>query len=87
MKNIRKIGEAGVDAGMLMVVDPCYVTSDDKEWTKFCRSLDFSSTSFEFKDGVGCPTVHGDGLYRVFTADLDLDDGEGYKKCLIVELE
>lgn len=47
MKNtVRKIGEVGVDAGLLWLGDPCYIIHADppakevgKDWPEFCDNL------------------------------------------------
>jgi hypothetical protein len=41
----HKIGEVGVDAGLMMIGDPCYVSGDDpanawiSDWDKLCSEI------------------------------------------------
>tara|TARA_B100001245_G_C22447604_1_gene230684 strand:+ start:31 stop:393 length:363 start_codon:yes stop_codon:yes gene_type:complete len=37
-----KIGECGVDSGQIIVVDPCYVISDESDQDKFAESKDYN---------------------------------------------
>lgn len=45
-KNVKQIGEIGVDAGLCWIGDPCYILHADpapiaigKDWGEFCKTL------------------------------------------------
>ena len=90
-----KIGECGVDAGMLMVGDPCYFIGKDATINSRCESWDQACREVFCKDGVdrdtpmdvydlgvAISTTYGDGSYPVY---LETDD-DGSRR-LIVELD
>lgn len=69
----RKIGEVCVDAGLLMVGDPCYrynsEAAEASDWTSFCLALgDGGKPAEPLGDGQGIvvPTTWGDGTYPVY---------------------
>lgn len=77
--SVIKIGECGVDAGLLMVGDPCYFVGKDaiinercKDWSQACDDI-FCKDGLE-KDtpldvyglGVAISTTFGDGSYPVY---------------------
>ena len=91
----KKIGECGVDAGMLMVGDPCYfvgtkATINERcpDWDKACREVfckgDISrDTPMDvYGLGVAIATTHGDGCYPVY-----LETTADGKRRLVVDLE
>lgn len=75
----EKVGEVGVDAGLIWIGDPCYVVAKDSshvqpKWDKFCAELekkeqngvgDFGGT------GVSISSGYGDGTYEVFVKRED----------------
>jgi hypothetical protein len=68
----KKVGEIGVDAGLVMVGDPCYVLGDDasqrvKSWSEFCDSLgnDYPTVK-DMNFGFVVSSGYGDGLYPVY---------------------
>jgi len=74
-----KIGECGVDAGMLMVGDPCYFVGKDatihercKNWNQacnevFCKEGLIRNTPLDvYGLGVAISTTYGDGCYPVY---------------------
>lgn len=69
MSKWETLGYIGVDAGTIMVVDPCYVVPDD-DWSDWCREFD-SKGGFNERyahmdsDGIAVLTAHGDGQYAV----------------------
>ena len=68
------VGEIGVDAGIVMVGDPCYINDVDhpvKDWSKFCSSLDSPATQLKYPMGhtglgVVVSSGYGDGVYPVY---------------------
>ena len=89
----KKIGTVGVDAGMLMVGDPCYFVGKDatineccKDWAQactevFCAEGRDDDSMDVYGLGVACETTHGDGEYPVF---LETTNG---RRRLVVELD
>ncbi|MGH7974862.1 MAG: DUF4241 domain-containing protein [bacterium] len=71
----EKVGEVGVDAGMIWIGDPCYVVSKDASdvfpsWKKFCAEL--------FKgDDSGCPQTK-QWNYKMGHAGLGVSVSSGY---------
>lgn len=89
-----KIGEVGVDAGMLMVGDPCYFVGKDasineacKNWNQacdevFCKpDLGRDTPMDVYGLGLAISTTHGDGTYNVY-----LETSTSGKRRLIVDL-
>lgn len=90
----KQIGSCGVDAGMIMVGDPCYFIGKDatinercKTWKQACDEV-FCKDGVDRDDGmdvyglgVAVSTTHGDGCYPVF-----LEEKNGRRR-LIVELD
>ena len=84
-----KIGECGVDAGMLMVGDPCYFVGKDSiinercdSWAKACDEVFLDNDVADvYGLGVAVETTHGDGVYPVY---LETTNG---RRRLIVELD
>lgn len=90
-----KIGEVGVDAGMLMVGDPCYFVGRDasindhcKTWNQACDEV-FCAPGSAGRDtpmdvyglGLAISTTYGDGTYPVY-----LETSKSGKRRLIVDL-
>lgn len=74
--NLEHVGDIAVDAGIVMVGDPCYVLDDDhpvRNWPKFCDLLSEVGTPTALKfpktgspwAGVVVTAGYGDGLYPV----------------------
>lgn len=75
-----QVGTVFVDAGIVMVGDPCYSLPDDgshrvSDWSEFCNrtfdkrnELDPSGVSQPLGPGIGIvvPSGYGDGEYPVF---------------------
>lgn len=73
-----KIGDVGVDAGVVWIGDPCYVITEDaqhapKTWLEFCdkgRELGLFEKGFAEICGPGMgleiATLYGDGIYPVY---------------------
>jgi len=66
-------GECGVDSGMLIIIDPCYVLGTDKKKTydDIMKAVD-NATNREvipFEGGVIVHTGLGDGTYNVETIE------------------
>lgn len=85
-KESVKIGEIGVDAGLVWIGDPCYILhkGEDfppelgKSWDEFCdivlgKEPSSGPTVVDF-DGLGvvASTGYGDGTYPVFA---EFEDG------------
>lgn len=66
MKTWTKIGEIGVDAGIVWIGDPCYVKDLFKPWKKFCDLLPSDGSVKVFDEGVCVPSGYGDGEYSVY---------------------
>lgn len=77
-----KIGDVGVDAGMLYIGDPCYIKEPigtDDTWTKWLRALyhssqDGSNAAFWQIDDITAvvtSTGWGDGIYPVYAEIRD----------------
>ena len=86
-KTIKKIklGTCGVDAGLIYLVDPCYVqkeplVTDPNMWQKFCKLFyagqDKDTQSAGMCNGVIVNTRHGDGEFNVY----GYYDDEGIRK-------
>ena len=76
-KGTYKVGSVYVDAGIVMIGDPCYTLSDDashradvaKSWDKFCEAINTHTGIAEpFSTGFGIviPSGYGDGAYPVY---------------------
>lgn len=79
MSEWEKVGEVGVDAGLIWIGDPCYVVAKDSShvwasWKKFCNAFlkkvsngvaDFGNT------GIAVESGEGDGCYDVFVRRKD----------------
>src|SRR5215831_3757807 len=82
-----QIGALPVDAGMMMLSDPCYVLPDPDEpekrdpkiYERICREIGdkpyvlLSSNNSGMNDVLVAKTGYGDGIYPVF-AELDEND-------------
>ena len=72
---LEQIGTVHVDAGVIMIGDPCYSLPDDashrstvaKDWARFCEALEGASYSEPLGHGAAIvlQTLHGDGEYPV----------------------
>jgi hypothetical protein len=93
---MEQIGTVFVDAGIVMVGDPCYTLPDDashrtevaKNWSKFCdASYDENGKNVTAPLGQGIavvvPSGYGDGEYPVFVER----SSDGTVLRLIVEFE
>lgn len=80
----KLIGFAGVDSGLLCIVDPCYAMTDDRNpsdrqanYMELVDSLPSTSASQEFifskpgGNGVVFSTQSGDGNYPVYARFVD----------------
>lgn len=80
-----KIGEVGVDAGLIWIGDPCYILhqpkgkpeSIGKNWEEFCNKLTDDVTQFNYDLGhtglgVCVSSGYGDGEYDV---EANFEDG------------
>lgn len=91
----KRIGECGVDSGMLMVGDPCCFVGREAlingkcfSWDQACREV-FCTDPAPDRDegmdvydlGVAVATTDGDGCYPVF---LEIVNG---RRRLVVELD
>jgi hypothetical protein len=90
-----RIGECGVDAGMIMVGDPCYFVGKEatinercSDWSQackevFCKEGNTRDTPMDvYGLGVAISTTHGDGCYPVY-----LETSKSGRRRLIVELD
>ena len=66
MDSFETVGHIGVDAGIVMFVDPCYIVEDSK-WMEFCDELWEKERDHvtEMRGGIVVQTTHGDGSYPV----------------------
>lgn len=70
----KKVGDIGVDAGVVWIGDPCYLRDDSpnnplKHWDQFCRWLDEDNPRHVKAHGmlgVASSTGYGDGMYPVY---------------------
>jgi len=83
--DIKKIGEIGVDAGLIWIGDPCYILHKEneekpkaigKDWIDFCTKLDNIATQFNYNLGhkglgVCVSSGWGDGTYDVMAEIKD----------------
>lgn len=69
------IGHCGVDAGLIYIVDPCYIKSqplvaDGERWQDFCTEFykdeKKGTHSREMCNGVVTNTRNGDGNFPVY---------------------
>ena len=77
---MEQIGTLYVDAGIIMLGDPCYSLPDDatnrddtaKTWSKFCDKLD-GDVSSPLGKGISIvvSSGYGDGEYPVFVKRKD----------------
>jgi len=70
MSEWEKVGEVGVDAGLMWLGDPCYIMGDDAtyrvhNWDNFCARLNLNKQTNQLKAGVCVSTGYGDGVYPV----------------------
>lgn len=92
----KQIGSCGVDAGMLMVGDPCYFIGRKASIHTRCASWKQACTEVFCKGdiprdtpmdvyglGVAIATTYGDGCFPVY---LEIDDKTGRRR-LIVNLD
>jgi len=90
-----QIGTVGVDAGMLMVGDPCYFVGKDatinercNNWKQACDDIfckdgvDRDEGMDVYRLGVAVSTTYGDGEYKVF-----LETTKAGKRRLVVNLD
>lgn len=90
-----KIGEVGVDAGMIMVGDPCYFVGSDTtinercgSWSQACdevfckQDVDLDKGVNVYGLGVAVATTDGDGRYPVY-----LETDYAGRRRLVVDLE
>lgn len=73
---IKLLGHCDVDAGLLMIGDPCYFIAKDNhpEWIKWLQDnkiFDNQSAQLKHENGVGnkgvvCGTAFGDGCFPVY---------------------
>lgn len=70
-----KLGTVGVDAGLLMIIDPCYVKyiksiHSDEKWSEFCDIVGASGNDthngIALNDGLVFSSGYGDGEYTVY---------------------
>jgi hypothetical protein len=90
-----KVGTCGVDAGCIMLVDPCYVlpNEDDQkagkvracyeEFLKQAENGFYDKGFMPFKDGVIVSSGYGDGEYNVYVK-FGLD---GWSKGRVAEVK
>lgn len=89
---MEKIGSIFVDAGIVMIGDPCYTLPDDasdrtetiKNWDLFCNKLDDGDVNFPFANkgtGIVVSSGYGDGEYPVYIER----DGNGVIASLTVK--
>lgn len=74
MKYVQ-IGTVDVDAGLVMIGDPCYSLPDDascrsavaRNWARFCEAMHSASHAEPLGAGAAIVvrTLHGDGEYPV----------------------
>ena len=71
-----KLGTVGVDAGLLMIIDPCYVKDlkeihgSDEGWSKFVEHIyskgNDTSKGIALAGGLTFASGYGDGEYTVY---------------------
>lgn len=74
MNDWQRVGEIGVDAGLVMVGDPCYAALKShpiRKWDKFCCMLIDDATQLNYAHGapglgVVVSSGYGDGNYPVY---------------------
>lgn len=78
----KKIGEIGVDAGMIWIGDPCYCVTPDcnshpaQTWKEFCSKIkNYQHQQWNYQTGkpglgVTVQSGYGDGCYPVY-AEMD----------------
>jgi hypothetical protein len=88
----EKIGECGVDSGLVMVGDPCYFIGDDARihakcptWRQACYEVFDRGKPLAYDVyglGVAVNTTYGDGVMPVYL----VTDSDGRRR-LVVELD
>tara|TARA_Y100001951_G_C11268029_1_gene256867 strand:+ start:960 stop:1280 length:321 start_codon:yes stop_codon:yes gene_type:complete len=70
-----KLGTVGVDAGLLMIIDPCYVKyiksiHSDEKWMDFVERIhspgNDTHNGIALNDGLVFSSGYGDGEYTVY---------------------
>lgn len=66
MSEFERVGYIGVDAGVVMFVDPCYIVPDE-DWGRFCDELLVEEIDdvTKMRGGIVVGTAWGDGSYPV----------------------
>lgn len=68
MEKFETVGYIGVDAGLLMLIDPCHVVSQN-QWTDFYKEFAVKAKDeigvAQLYGGIVVQTPHRDGLYPV----------------------
>lgn len=78
-----EIGTVYVDAGIIMIGDPCYTATGDashhiETWSEFCKRTPWGEKPYNVTEPAGhglglvVPTLYGDGAYPVYA---ELEDG------------
>lgn len=69
----KQIGTIGVDAGIVYIVDPCYIKHHeiifkDEKWSEFVKQYRASreNNSAQICSGIVCTPPNGDGEYPVY---------------------
>lgn len=70
------VGEAGVDSGTLIIIDPCYISrlpiAKEENWGEFCNLIAKNHHNpFEYGGGVVMSSGFGDGGFPVYTTFKD----------------
>ena len=90
----KLLGHIGVDAGLVMVGDPCYFIGNEapihkklRTWEEACNEVfckEGEEEPYIIADGLGIAvgTTYGDGEYPVY-----LEESEEGKRRLIVDLD
>lgn len=74
------VGTIAVDSGQIMVIDPCYVWSDDfalgaeptgGEYDAVCRVTTGTKGFGQIDLGFATGTLYGDGVYPVYAEMVD----------------
>jgi hypothetical protein len=93
-----KIGVVGVDSGMLVVCDPCYINHNGKQtelnnYTKLCERMHDSHLQLKYDLGhAGLGVVFssglGDGVYEVWATIGNVKGwGERVKKVEVILID
>jgi len=71
------VGTCGVDSGQIIVVDPCYVISDESDQDKFAESKDYNDLNATYEELLRERDKKGNNLTDAFKFGIVTNTGFG----------